>query len=655
MAAVSSTDTALLSTDTTQCSNAELCQLFTSYLSNEHATCRDLAEEQQARFNIWAANIGDFADVRASLDHSLRDGPEVQSILYQLLDVVHRNLRFAIIIDGTRNLAGNGPPSERSTFKATFWQSSPESKQTLTLEAFQAIKETIDRLQRLSTAIRQSSTQHRNPKAIPFIERDKYGDDIGSEFESYAVCIIKHRYKDANDALCRQLGASIFFRRNRFLYRKRQQERLAPNKQGITLGQPLADRGADYASQQDALFSPITSQSKTTRGAALSVTTASVLPASPLDSRAFQSVAFSHTPSVASSIPSVSVENNKLDYPVPPIFKTGQKECECPYCFESLQKADASDERRWRRHVDRDLEPYVCVSEVCKGSLEFFSKFEDWLGHMWKKHAAEWYCDATIHPPQVFSGKDDFEAHMRSSHAGTFTELQLPILTEKNTRPGSRPRPFTLCPLCNCIPQDIAELNERQGCNALDLLPKHVAGHLKSLAFLSLPWREDILGEDEVENKVIEAASHDASLGKKDKIRGRETDSVFNSETARTPLLFDDNPLAREFSNDLSPLETRQRAPVPDEFKMRPGEPEWGFIPQDTYDQINDPTLQPFIAKASVPTTKKRRTTQSIRPIFMVPFERDKKFVGRSDTITEINEKLKTQRRVALAGIGGVG
>ena len=38
-----------------------------------------------------------------------------------------------------------------------------------------------------------------------------------------------------------------------------------------------------------------------------------------------------------------------------------------------------------------------------------------------------------------------------------------------------------------------------------------------------------------------------------------------------------------------------------------------------------------------------------------MPFERDSKFIGREDIITEIGRKFEVQRRVALAGIGGVG
>jgi hypothetical protein len=40
---------------------------------------------------------------------------------------------------------------------------------------------------------------------------------------------------------------------------------------------------------------------------------------------------------------------------------------------------------------------------------------------------------------------------------------------------------------------------------------------------------------------------------------------------------------------------------------------------------------------------------------FIVPFERDSKFIGREDIIAEIGRRFEVQRRVALAGIGGVG
>ncbi|OCL02580.1 TPR-like protein, partial [Glonium stellatum] len=45
----------------------------------------------------------------------------------------------------------------------------------------------------------------------------------------------------------------------------------------------------------------------------------------------------------------------------------------------------------------------------------------------------------------------------------------------------------------------------------------------------------------------------------------------------------------------------------------------------------------------------------SAKPIFMVPFEKDPKFVSRTSVIADIEQVLKKQSRIAIAGIGGVG
>ncbi|KAL8816805.1 MAG: hypothetical protein Q9223_004247 [Gallowayella weberi] len=46
---------------------------------------------------------------------------------------------------------------------------------------------------------------------------------------------------------------------------------------------------------------------------------------------------------------------------------------------------------------------------------------------------------------------------------------------------------------------------------------------------------------------------------------------------------------------------------------------------------------------------------QEIDPIFMVPFERDTKYIDRSDITSQIEARLTSNHRAALAGIGGVG
>ena len=73
--------------------HADACvELFNRYLRDTLSVSKDLAEEQRARFSIWASNVGVFANVRASLDYRLRDDPDIQNMIVELLVVIRRNI-----------------------------------------------------------------------------------------------------------------------------------------------------------------------------------------------------------------------------------------------------------------------------------------------------------------------------------------------------------------------------------------------------------------------------------------------------------------------------------------------------------------------------------------------------------------------------------
>jgi hypothetical protein len=56
-------------------------------------------EDQLARFNIWAANLGVFARGHASADHRLRYGDEVRNLMLQLLEALCNNLQYSTFED----------------------------------------------------------------------------------------------------------------------------------------------------------------------------------------------------------------------------------------------------------------------------------------------------------------------------------------------------------------------------------------------------------------------------------------------------------------------------------------------------------------------------------------------------------------------------
>lgn len=145
-----------------------------------------------------------------------------------------------------------------------------------------------------------------------------------------------------------------------------------------------------------------------------------------------------------------------------------------------------------RAHVDRDIEPYVCISEECKDPPHFFVNLRDWKTHMEEKHSLDWarsihsmtwYCEMD-HPDgdsKEFVNKGDFIQHLTATHGGSITRPQILAKARRNKRVIFR-EPFT-CPLCDCCPEEVMQRMREE---PYELLSNHIARHLKALAFFSL-------------------------------------------------------------------------------------------------------------------------------------------------------------------------
>lgn len=46
---------------------------------------------------------------------------------------------------------------------------------------------------------------------------------------------------------------------------------------------------------------------------------------------------------------------------------------------------------------------------------------------------------------------------------------------------------------------------------------------------------------------------------------------------------------------------------------------------------------------------------KSLESVFTVPFERDPRYIDRADITSQLDKRLQSHHRAALAGIGGVG
>lgn len=59
-----------------------------------------LVEDQFARFSLWTSSTGVFAPNRASMDHRLREAPDIQEVVAGLLEALDdhiQNCRYMLI------------------------------------------------------------------------------------------------------------------------------------------------------------------------------------------------------------------------------------------------------------------------------------------------------------------------------------------------------------------------------------------------------------------------------------------------------------------------------------------------------------------------------------------------------------------------------
>jgi hypothetical protein len=118
-----------------------------------------------------------------------------------------------------------------------------------------------------------------------------------------------------------------------------------------------------------------------------------------------------------------------------------------------------------------------------------------------KVHTERWYCDIDHESPEQFEflEKSQLLDHLETKHGGQLTKSKLQGRARRNRRIATR-EPF-VCPLCDCIPEDIKpQVHEKP----YKQLSQHIGRHLKSLAFLSLSYMED----DSKDKESLAESSH---------------------------------------------------------------------------------------------------------------------------------------------------
>ncbi|KAI8627280.1 hypothetical protein F5Y19DRAFT_443795 [Xylariaceae sp. FL1651] len=160
----------------------------------------------------------------------------------------------------------------------------------------------------------------------------------------------------------------------------------------------------------------------------------------------------------------------KIRIPDVPLVANGQKILTCPFCYTTLEAEAMKNRDNWKRHVFRDLRPYLCTAESCSDPDRQYATRYDWIYHETQMHHRQWECPECS---KVFQSKTAFNAHISHDHGQRWTETQLVILGDIRER-AKNDTASSVCPFCS-----------------LDLLHhkllEHMANHLEEISLFALP------------------------------------------------------------------------------------------------------------------------------------------------------------------------
>ncbi|KAF1952834.1 hypothetical protein CC80DRAFT_507591 [Byssothecium circinans] len=165
---------------------------------------------------------------------------------------------------------------------------------------------------------------------------------------------------------------------------------------------------------------------------------------------------------------------------------------ECPYCRLPLSSQQMQIRAEWKRHVFRDLRPYICTFKDCQNADKQYPTRHDWIYHEMQIHRRQWVCEE--HDAR-FHSREALHDHLTQDHSISVPQQQLSVLMEMSERQCDEME-ILPCPLCP---------DERR----LKILHSHVAEHLESVALFVLSGYDE--AEEEERDDSNDAADGNAS------------------------------------------------------------------------------------------------------------------------------------------------
>ncbi|KAL3476578.1 hypothetical protein BJX99DRAFT_258326 [Aspergillus californicus] len=344
---------------------------------------REFVNEQQ-RYEIWALTLGLYHRGHSSLDYRFRDSPRLFDYAFTLLEDLSNALSILASTTDSATVGSSNHDDKTMYADDDISMSDDEPEEDfssyevghLKTEYITNISITVDRLYELSFRIRNPRMRSGLSRALRYTEIDpSTGIDPIEDYKPMDLYYMKAAFRAwgkvfdvDNYFLVYRLATANTHRRQQFRYWERRRLKYdyyhhdAMSAQVQQLSNSRIDREGSVAPSEPSTATTLDMDK-------MNEDTASVIST---DSYAM----ISHD----------DAEN--INLPSPPELEDSQKEAECPFCFIICSR-NAFQNPAWRKHVMRDLRPYVCTFENCRDPHQQYESLTEWVLHESSNHGVQ--------------------------------------------------------------------------------------------------------------------------------------------------------------------------------------------------------------------------------------------------------------------------
>ncbi|KAF5574885.1 hypothetical protein FPCIR_13420 [Fusarium pseudocircinatum] len=378
-----------------------------------------------SRFTRWSRNAGGTQAVSDSLDKKLQNNTRVKLQVIRLLSHIQRLLEDAHAITVGNQVPWDQVDDDEDSQSDDERESLENSPETEIEQILAHLSDAIDNLSHLGAALRE-----------PFV--DSRTTDETSPSEPFDVQHVLSKYPGVDEAIAERLGKALSDRRQLFLGQQ-SAERSSNRSGGRLADEPTLETLFNQLNLEDLTYQ--TSE---------------------------QDDVFDQSSSETSYIASEDLQARQI--PPLPQRATEGTPFRCLCCHQMLR---GLSETAGKKHVYRDLRPYLCLESDCPIPQYRYTRRRDWMNHMLREHWTIYVCPFGCGLKST--SRNECREHLYQNHGSGKQLSEIEDLVQLSTVNKTEFPEKTACPLCEKDLQDIETYRD------------HVGKHQKQLALFAIP------------------------------------------------------------------------------------------------------------------------------------------------------------------------